>query len=343
VRARATESSNGLGLDRRSIAATAGAAVCVAIAIVMGGGTAQAAVFCGKTIVKDTTLKANLKNCPGDGLVIGAGDITLNLNGHKIDGQSAVASAGVRVFGHAGVTIKGGGGGRISDFATGVSAFSAAGMKLSGVEVSDSSEGGVLLNATSGATIKNDVISEAQLYGIDLGNSDDNEVSGNAITGPDSSATGNVGMTVAGSDDNLISGNIVRGGGDGDWGMLVNSSSAGTKVKANKFRGLSHEGIAVYDGAQDTHVKKNKAIGNSFDGILIESDAGIGTDVIKNVARRNDDDGIELDHANVRVGDNRALNNGDWGIIATQLIVDLGGNMASGNGQAAQCSGVSCN
>src|SRR5215208_1436478 len=103
----------------RSIAATAGAAVCLAAAIVIGAGTAQAAVFCGKSITRDTTLKANLKNCPGEGLVIDAGDITLNLNGHKIDGENAVASAGVRVFGHAGVTIKGGAGGRISEYETG--------------------------------------------------------------------------------------------------------------------------------------------------------------------------------------------------------------------------------
>ena len=317
--------------------------MCLAAAIVIGAGTAQAAVFCGKSITKDTTLKANLKNCPGEGLVIDAGDITLNLNGHKIDGENAVASAGVRVFGHAGVTIKGGGGGRISEFATGVSSFGATGMKLSGVEVSDSSQGGVRLNATSGATIKNDVISEAQAYGIDLGNSDDNEVSGNAITGPDSSAIGNVGISVTGSDDNLISGNILSGGDDGAWGMLVKGSSAGTKVKANKFRGFSLDGIDVYDGAKDTRVKKNKAIGNSFDGINVGASADIGTDVIYNLARRNDDDGIELDHANVRVGDNRALDNGDWGIIATELIVDLGGNTASGNLQGAQCSGISCN
>jgi parallel beta-helix repeat protein len=343
VRARATESSNGLGLDRRSIAATAGAAVCVAVAIVMGGGTAQAAVFCGKTIVKDTTLKANLKNCPGDGLVIGAGDITLNLNGHKIDGQDAVGTEGVSISGHSGVHIKGGGGGRISEFPIGVSALTAAGVKLSGVEVSELSEGGVFLNTTTGATIKNDVISEAQIYGIQLSNSQGNEVSGNEITGPDSSAFGSPAIAVAGSDDSLITGNILRGGGEGDWGITVHGSAERTKVKANEVRAFSQSGIDVYDGALDTHVKKNKAIGNHSDGILVDGDAGIGTDVINNLARKNDDDGIELDHANVRVGDNRALDNGDWGIIATELIVDLGGNTASGNLQGAQCSGISCN
>ena len=62
----------------------------IVAALAMAGG-AQAhsttgAVSCGATITRDTTLKADLTNCPGDGLVIGADNITLDLNGHTIDG-----------------------------------------------------------------------------------------------------------------------------------------------------------------------------------------------------------------------------------------------------------------
>jgi hypothetical protein len=43
-------------------------------------------VSCGETITTDTKLANDLSDCPQDGIVIGADDITLDLNGHTIDG-----------------------------------------------------------------------------------------------------------------------------------------------------------------------------------------------------------------------------------------------------------------
>src|SRR4051794_40004914 len=43
-------------------------------------------VQCGDVITQDTKLDSDLTNCPGDGIVIGADDIELDLNGHTIDG-----------------------------------------------------------------------------------------------------------------------------------------------------------------------------------------------------------------------------------------------------------------
>jgi hypothetical protein len=42
---------------------------------------------CGDTIVADTTLRADLLSCEGNGLVIGADGILLNLNGHVVAGN----------------------------------------------------------------------------------------------------------------------------------------------------------------------------------------------------------------------------------------------------------------
>ena len=49
-------------------------------------------------ITQDTTLDSDLA-CASDGIVIGAGDVTLDLDGHRISGTMASASAGVRVRG----------------------------------------------------------------------------------------------------------------------------------------------------------------------------------------------------------------------------------------------------
>src|SRR5213596_2851923 len=70
---------------------------------------------CGDTITTDTTLHHNLVNCPNNGLIIGADNVTLDLNYHTIDGDGAFPAAGcgheddcdlgVASIGHDGVTV----------------------------------------------------------------------------------------------------------------------------------------------------------------------------------------------------------------------------------------------
>jgi hypothetical protein len=57
--------------------------------VVLGGGKAAAVqqVSCGDTITADTTLRHNLVNCPNNGIIIGADNVTLDLNYHTIDGD----------------------------------------------------------------------------------------------------------------------------------------------------------------------------------------------------------------------------------------------------------------
>jgi hypothetical protein len=55
---------------------------------VIGAGQALTRhVGCGDTITTDTTLDSDLVNCPNNGIVIGADNITLDLNGHTIAGD----------------------------------------------------------------------------------------------------------------------------------------------------------------------------------------------------------------------------------------------------------------
>jgi hypothetical protein len=55
---------------------------------VVGAGQSLARhVGCGDTITTDTTLESDLVDCPNNGIVIGADNITLDLNGHTIDGD----------------------------------------------------------------------------------------------------------------------------------------------------------------------------------------------------------------------------------------------------------------
>ena len=46
-------------------------------------------IQCGDVITQDTTLDSDLIDCPGNGIVIGSPDITVDLNGHTIDGDDS--------------------------------------------------------------------------------------------------------------------------------------------------------------------------------------------------------------------------------------------------------------
>ena len=99
----------------------------LACSVAFGAGQASAThVRCGDTITADTTLDSDLLDCPNNGIVIGADDITLDLNGHTIDGdgdpfepcpKDEPCDIGVLNEGHDGVTIKGG---TVTDFGLGV-------------------------------------------------------------------------------------------------------------------------------------------------------------------------------------------------------------------------------
>jgi parallel beta-helix repeat protein len=96
--------------------------------LALGAGEASAShVDCGDTITADTTLDSDLVDCPNNGVVIGADDITLDLNGHTIDGDGTEAAGcdpktelcdiGVANDGHDRVTVRDG---SVREFGVGV-------------------------------------------------------------------------------------------------------------------------------------------------------------------------------------------------------------------------------
>src|SRR3954469_25940779 len=87
------------------------------LACALAPASAQAAPGCGGTITASTTLRGDLTGCPGDGLVVGADHLTLDLGRHTIAGSGTAGSAGIRLAGHHGVTIRNG---TVEQFATGV-------------------------------------------------------------------------------------------------------------------------------------------------------------------------------------------------------------------------------
>jgi hypothetical protein len=101
----------------------------VVVALVASSGAAVTAKQpkCGDTITTDTTLHKDLVNCPNNGIIIGADNVTLDLNGHTIDGDGTAAAGcdpeaefcdvAVLNRGHDGVTVTHG---SVREFVVGV-------------------------------------------------------------------------------------------------------------------------------------------------------------------------------------------------------------------------------
>jgi parallel beta-helix repeat protein len=312
---------------------------------------ATISVSCGRTLTASTKLTNDLVNCPGTGLIIGADSITVDLNGHTIDGTNE--KSGIDNEGHANVKIVNG---TIQDFrAEGVNVSEAPGNVLrkltvrmigAGARKGDISAG-IFLFKSPRTTITDNVISNQvrafQVNGIDVYNSAGARVERNRITrnpgegislfaSPKSRVVGNrldrnrEGMDANSSSDFLrVEGN--HASGNRDAGIAV-GALRGAQVLGNAVSENGDDGLFLFD-LRDSVARGNQASGN-FTGIhLYGGQGGVAQYGGKHGSRNN------------RLLGNRAINNAHTGIWVKgdnrKEAVDrnvLSGNVASRNGPA---------
>src|SRR3954451_14996151 len=107
-------------------------------------GAAAAQLSCGDVVTHDVRLSNDLIDCPGDGLVIGADDITVSLGGHLVDGQGAFGSAGIDDSGgYDGVRVQNG---TVREFQTGVELDGTHGATVRGMTLQGNFERGIWLD-----------------------------------------------------------------------------------------------------------------------------------------------------------------------------------------------------
>src|ERR1051325_4014903 len=86
--------STRLSLLHRIGAITVAVVATFAVEAAIGSATAPGSAIpfgCGAIINTDTKLDSDLTDCPGNGIIIGADNITLDLNGHAIGGDGVPA------------------------------------------------------------------------------------------------------------------------------------------------------------------------------------------------------------------------------------------------------------
>jgi parallel beta-helix repeat protein len=263
--------------------------------MVVGSIAAPAAaagpVVCGASVTRNLVLGRDLLNCPRDGLRIGADNITVDLNGHILDGTASAATAGIRIAGHSGVTVKGG---TIREFEHGVVASDAPNTRVVTSTIAANVADGVLAQASSSGTViqRNRVVENGAILPGQKATPATEWADGIDVRGDRAQIIGNI---VTKSRDDGIDAN---GAGVKIVGNLTTNNGAGS---------TSADGIDV-DGI-GTLIEKNTATGNGDDGI------GIGLHaerpiIRNNTANNNHDHGIEGKNDTVDGGGNRASGNG---------------------------------
>src|SRR5262245_56806729 len=266
-------------MRRRSVLAMVAALVLVLVVVVApeaNGKGVTPITTCGQTVVTNAVLTTDL-SCSGDGVVVGAPGIKIDLNGHVLlgDSDSLGADDGVRVAPFASVTVMNG---VVRNFYRGVSAVDH--VSVSKVVASGNYVG--LDVVGDSASVSSSTFSGNFVYGIDIiGN---NASIKSVITDGD----GTAGVFVTG---NGLKAKSVNASGNGNVGIHIvgDSATIGSSTAVSNYRsGIDIEGNSA-------RVTGNQADANGF---ATPDFTGLGIAVVwttlppagkKNLARGNDD------------------------------------------------------
>jgi parallel beta-helix repeat protein len=309
------------------------------------GGAARAKVLhCGDVITANTKLTSDLVNCPDNGIVIGADNITLDLNGHTIDGDGVVGCEELYAcdFGvdntasHHGVTIKDG---SIREFATAVAVLGASDNRLRGLSSSHNVLGGMLLIESPGARIEHNSVSASGLTtdqaGLIVFDSSAVRIERNSVSG-----NGDIGMFLQGVDDSRVERNSVSG--NPEAGIILDGNR--NDVSRNR---ASKNGDGISVGGDSNTIVSNR-VSDSFGcpdgcGAGIASTGGTGNLIARNFVARASRAGIwiadfeqegGLPEISAVVERNLVVDSGIDGVLVESTVTDtlLTRNIAIGAG-----------
>lgn len=160
------------------------------------------AFACDLTITGDFTLYDDLIGCAGDGIVVVANDVTIDLNGHSILGLRQERTAGIRANGVRGLTIKNG---TIGGFERGIYLYNTANPSVREVVVNASRYEGLLAYQSSGVSVVDSTFSNNVRSAIWIYDSDAELIGNLALNNPNRTFYLSGGRV-------LMSENVARGG-----------------------------------------------------------------------------------------------------------------------------------
>lgn len=291
------------------IAALAACAVSSSIAV---GQEPPPGLECGDTLTTDTVLDRDLRDCPSNGIVIGADGITLDLNGHTISGDGKlfqrcprhqICDVGIVNDHHSGVTIRGG---SIRGFGLGVGVFDVRNNRLVELNSSRHQFFGFVIAGSSRTVIRDSSgFDNPRPDGDGLGvfMSRDLRIVHNSFR-----RNGQLGIHIEGSTKNLVKGNLLSR--NGDMGIFLEAD--GNQVRGNRS---VRDGTGIIVGPGSRNVIAGNRISSGGEGIAIEK--GRGNVVVRNVVAHMRWSGIRLGIGAPTIGSTKTL-------VRRNLVVSAG-------------------
>jgi parallel beta-helix repeat protein len=257
---------------RRALAATALSLPLLVALIgltIAGAQASPAQVRCGDRITTDTTLHKDLVNCANNGIIIGADNVTFDLNGHTIDGNGKPDTScdpvkhfcdfGVAFARHHGVVVKDG---SIRQFEGGILVFRSKRARLVGLSTRRNHFSGIGTAGSAHILVRNSSgngTTASEGNGIGMFGSRRIRVVNSTFKN-----NAHVGIKPVGSKNSLIKGNLVAG--NGDEGLLMEGGN-GFRITRNRVVG-NGAGITLGPGT-DNLITGNRVF-RGRDGIRVE-------------------------------------------------------------------------
>ena len=240
------------------------------------------AVGCGAVLTVNTTLTADVVGCVGDGLVVGADGITVNLNRHVVSGDTVEdpADVGIRVSGHHSVTVTNG---TVQGFYRGVVFESSPSGVVTDMTVRQMTRRGIVFVGSDNGRVVGNLTAENQASGIAIVTSDRASVRDNRSL----RNIGGAGVRLEGATHATVTHNTLNGNSFGvqmqdavgnrlvantitgaEAGFEINFSNANT-LDRNRVTGTS--GAITLESSDDNTITNNQVLhGTAPDGIGIQ-------------------------------------------------------------------------
>jgi parallel beta-helix repeat protein len=235
-------------------------------------GKAPVALPCGSVITASTTLSADVLGCVGDGLVIGADGVTLDLAGHVVSGDAVEdpTDVGIRVYGRHSVKVVNG---TVRSFSRGIVFQASPDGVVTSMTVRDSSGRGIVfVDGSDRGQVSRNLAADNGASGIAIVTSDGATVVGNrslrniggagvklegathATVARNRLAGDTLGVQVDGGDHNLVVGNEMTNEEEVAVEMLF---SSGNVINGNR---VTRSGGITLESSDDNTITDNQVL-----------------------------------------------------------------------------------
>ncbi len=309
------------------------ACLLAATIVVPSAGATNGTLACGAVVTTNVKLTKSLKGC-ATGLVVGADNVTIDLNGYSIKGLGNGEGIGIEAVDRTGVTLKNG---TITDFGDGVRLFNTSNSTVKGLVIRRALTG-IRVSRTDNGTDSNQILDNKVRDsgdGIVAFGAASTRIAGNVLS--DLMGTGILCRDTFASDARIEGNRSVRN--DVGIRLLFCGASVADNVASNNAT------AGIFRTRSSGPTLRNEANRNGI-GISIDDSPGL---IRNNEAKANFSHGISIvdqipeNGPFYTVTGNTANRNGGFGIMTDLVgVVDGGCNRARHNTGVAECKGVAC-